>query len=295
MMSHPTLARELFCAYFPVVLRDAIQWDSLALCKETFLDEDMKESATDVLYSTKLIAGGAAYLYMLCENEGRIKQDLPIRFLEIQCQIYRMHLKQHPNTPLPIVYPILIYSGVPKWNAPLGLGEMYGEHHALAHALAHERCLFIDVIRIPDPVMRQQQWAGLMTFVMKHRKMRDFAAFMEAVLSQLNKLEGTNTLGRELGRTVLYYIVETTGFDNRERFTELCRTYLSENLKGDIMTIAESWVQDGMQKGMQKGMQQKETEIAKNLLNSGFDPVLVSKNTGLDLATVEKLKEETKH
>ena len=189
MMSHLPLARELFQSYFPQALSQAIQWDSLALCKETFLDEDMKESATDVLYSTKLIARRAAYFYMLCENEGRVKPDLPIRFLEIKCRIFRMHLKQHPGTPLPIVYPILIYTGAPIWNAPLGLGEMYGAERNLADALVHEPCLFIDVLRTPDELMKTQQWAGLMTFVMKHRKMRNFAHFMEAVLSQINALE----------------------------------------------------------------------------------------------------------
>jgi predicted transposase/invertase (TIGR01784 family) len=60
------------------------------------------------------------------------------------------------------------------------------------------------------------------------------------------------------------------------------------DLKGDVMTVAEQWKQQGMQQG--RFLEKQET--ARNLFGMSFSVDQVAKATGLDLDTVLKLKKE---
>jgi predicted transposase YdaD len=85
-------------------------------------------------------------------------------------------------------------------------------------------------------------------------------------------------------------------FEAREElWDELQETF--QPILGDnyMMSIADSLREEGMQQGMQQGMHIKEVQIAKNLLGSGLDVGFVAQTTGLDVALLQKLKEETKH
>ena len=74
------------------------------------------------------------------------------------------------------------------------------------------------------------------------------------------------------------------------------------NLKGDVMTVAEQWkqqghqegVQQGMQQGMKQGMQQgaleSRKETAINLLSLGDSLEKVEKVTGLEKSVIEELQ-----
>ncbi len=78
------------------------------------------------------------------------------------------------------------------------------------------------------------------------------------------------------------------------------------NLKGDVMTVAEKWEQQGVQKGIQQGIQQgmqqgmqqgrflEKEHTAKAMLTKGLSDDLVVECTGLDRGAVLKLKKELK-
>ncbi|WP_100551207.1 RpnC/YadD family protein [Caedibacter taeniospiralis] len=66
------------------------------------------------------------------------------------------------------------------------------------------------------------------------------------------------------------------------------------NLKGDVMTVAEKWEQQGVQKGIQQGRFLEKEHTAKAMLTKGLSDDLVVECTGLDRGAVLKLKKELK-
>ena len=70
------------------------------------------------------------------------------------------------------------------------------------------------------------------------------------------------------------------------------------NLKGDVMTVAEQWKQQGHQEGLQQGMQEgvqqgvleKARETALNLSRMGLDDDKIVEATGLEKSVIAELK-----
>jgi hypothetical protein len=66
-------------------------------------------------------------------------------------------------------------------------------------------------------------------------------------------------------------------------------------LRGDVMTMADQYIQRGVEQGMQQGVQQGETKlraVARRLLACGDSVETVVALTGLDKVLVVQLDEE---
>jgi len=91
--------------------------------------------------------------------------------------------------------------------------------------------------------------------------------------------------------------------------------YLSNALRGEVMTLAQRFEQNGIQKGLEKGRQEGRQEgiqegiqegrqegielekkaIARKLLKESLPLELVSKMTGLSIAWLKTIDEVTQH
>lgn len=68
------------------------------------------------------------------------------------------------------------------------------------------------------------------------------------------------------------------------------KTLLSDNYKAGK---AEG-IEEGLEKGREEGAKKNAKAIAQNLLAKGLDPAFVSETTGLDLKTIQQIKDELK-
>ena len=71
-MSEPKVAQDFLKNHLPSELKEAIDFSSLMLRKDTFIDKDFAKTESDVLFSVNLY-DQQAYLYILCEQQT--KQD----------------------------------------------------------------------------------------------------------------------------------------------------------------------------------------------------------------------------
>ena len=73
---------------------------------------------------------------------------------------------------------------------------------------------------------------------------------------------------------MLNYVVDGMGADNEILFVQKADQYLTETLKGEVMTLSERFKQigreEGLQQGMQKGVEKERQEIALHLLKEGW-------------------------
>jgi predicted transposase/invertase (TIGR01784 family) len=67
------------------------------------------------------------------------------------------------------------------------------------------------------------------------------------------------------------------------------REYRSE-MNAHIAKGIKEGIKKGIKEGMEKGIKKGINEIAKNLLNMGFNNEQIMKATGLSLENIEKLK-----
>ena len=67
-LSNPAVSREFFDRLLPDKIRQLVDLDHLHLENTSFIDDDMKASACDLLFTTKF-AGRPGYLYALVEHQ----------------------------------------------------------------------------------------------------------------------------------------------------------------------------------------------------------------------------------
>lgn len=76
--------------------------------------------------------------------------------------IMEQHLKTHPKAKLPIVYPLIFFTGENPYPYSLDLLDLFDGPKALAEQALYQPAQLIDVQQIPDEDLKQQTWSGVM-------------------------------------------------------------------------------------------------------------------------------------
>jgi predicted transposase/invertase (TIGR01784 family) len=291
-MAEIAVATEFFNAHLPKELLEKIDLDTLKLEKHTFIDEVYKSTEADVVYSVKM-GQETAYLYLLCEQQTEVDPWLAYRLLVYTVRIMELHLKQHPHGPLPLVHTMVVYTGDEPWHAPLDIFPLFGDAENLAREMLLKPYQLMDVQRTSDDDLRQNELYGLVAFTLKHRKTEDFRQFLKRFMPWVHKVELQYQSGALLGRFMLKYIIDRSSQGDKDLLVQEAQHYLSEELTGEIMTIAQQWEQEGIRKGIQQGvqqgMQQGEAAILKHQLQRRFGELPLMYRQRIDRADAATL------
>jgi predicted transposase/invertase (TIGR01784 family) len=94
-----------------------IDFSTLALCPGSFVNEELNERHTDLLFSAK-IAGRDAFIYVLFEHQSSFDPLMPFRLLCYMVRIWEAHLKAHPEAKqLPVIVPVVLHHSETGWKA----------------------------------------------------------------------------------------------------------------------------------------------------------------------------------
>lgn len=265
-MSDIRVAKDFFETYLPPEILTQIDLSTLDLQNHSFIDEAYKSTQADVVYSVKTMQG-QAYCYVLCEQQSKVDSMMAFRLLVYVVRLMELHLKQHSTNILPIVYPLVIYSGDKVWTASLDIYELFGEQCKLAKQIFLQPYQLVDINRINDDELRQHLWSGIMAFALKNKETKHFSQFLETLFIWLNKIEIHD--GENFAKIVLRYVLDGISADDEKLLIEKSREYLSSHLHGETMTIAQIIERRGYEKGIQQGKQEKQ-QIALKLLKKGM-------------------------
>lgn len=137
-----------------------------------------------------------------------------------------------------------------------------------------------------------------MAFVLKYRKTTDFKRFLKRLLPWLHEIEEHFPSSVSLGGVVLKYIIDRSPKGDLELLVQEAQDYLSEELTGEIMTIAQQLEKKGFEKAMviaqqwkEEGLQQGEANILKLQLQRRFGQLPSSHIQRIDSADTQTLFE----
>lgn len=243
------VAQDFLKTHLPAELLQKIDLTSLSLEKQTFVDETFKAQEADVIYQVQL-QGQAAYIYILCEHQTEVDANMAFRLWGYILRLMEEHVRKHPNAPLPLVYPLVVYAVKEPWNAPLEIFPLFGEQESLAREWFFKPYQLFDIQRTPDETLKQHHLCGIMEFALKHQKMQDFAKLLETLFPWMHAVEiQYATSGIFLGKVVLQYLVNGIEEKNVDLLIEKADHFLSNQLRGEVMTLAQEFERRGVEKG----------------------------------------------
>ena len=297
-MTDKRVAKEFFQHHLPEHIKDKINFDRLAFCKRSFVDEEFKAHEADVLYQTK-VNGQEAYLYILAEHQSSVDHLMAFRLMRYMIKVMDFHLLQHETKTLPLVYPLVFYHGKQAHPEPTDLFALFGDQEELARELWNNPYHLIDVSKIEDTALQERLWSGTMEFILKHVVARDFATSIAIIKPLLIEIEQKG--GDLYINLLLNYVIAQA---NEEDLKQIDKTLTTPTLPiGEkFMKLGEylrqqgfnQGVQDGMEKGIEKGIEKGDQLarrlLAKRMLAKGMGQQTVSELTELPLKVVNHLE-----
>jgi len=85
---------------------------------ETFVDQALRASVTDLLLRQRLRGGDEAFVYCLVEHKRTDAATVMPQLLRYLSAIYERLARTHRDGAIPPVVPIVVYNGVKRWRGP---------------------------------------------------------------------------------------------------------------------------------------------------------------------------------
>jgi hypothetical protein len=181
-LSHAQAARDLIQTHLPAELVAALDLDSLELQKDTFVDEELRESYSDLLYSVQLADqdGQSGQVYLLLEHKSQSDPMTCFQLLRYIVRIWEQRLRNGQS--LCPIFPLVVYHGQEAWSASASLEELIGGPRKLFEYGVRLAYPVLDIGRIPDESLAGEPFLQSILGLLKYGRSRDFQDKLEFLL-----------------------------------------------------------------------------------------------------------------
>ncbi|QLS04107.1 Rpn family recombination-promoting nuclease/putative transposase [Citrobacter freundii] len=271
-LAHPETARDFLDIWLPESLRDLCKLDTLKLESGSFVEEDLRASYSDVLWSLQTTKGNG-YIYALIEHQSSPDAHMAFRLMRYAIAAMQRHLDAGYKT-LPLVVPILFYHGVESpYPFSLSWLDEFAEPE-IARQLYDAPFPLVDITVVSDDEIMQHRRMALLELVQKHIRERDLTLLVDKLTVLLVK-EHANDSQIE---TLFNYLLQSGSATRFEVFIRRLAGRVPQH-KERLMTIAECL----RESGRKEGKLDEALRIAHAMLEKGIDRDLVLLITGLSI------------
>jgi len=263
---HPDTARDFLDIYLPSTLRELCDLQTLKLESGSFIEDSLRASYSDVLWSLKTNEGDG-YIYVVIEHQSSPDAHMAFRLMRYAMAAMQRHLDAGHKT-LPLVIPMQFYHGAlsPYPFSLCWLDEF--DDPALARQLYSATFPLVDITVIPDDEIMQHRRIALLELMQKHIRKRDLMGLVEQLVSLL----ATGYANDSQLKTLFNYMMQFGNTPHVDKFIREVAHRVPQQ-KERLMTIAEVL--------QQEAKQQEALRIAQMMLANGISHEIILKITGL--------------
>lgn len=281
MLMHQAVAKDFLQLYLPAPFLAICELDSLQLVSGSFVEEDLRASYSDILYSLRT-RHGPGYVYALIEHQSTPDKLMAFRLLRYALAAMQRHLDAGHDT-LPLVVPILFYQGeATPYPLSMCWFDMFYSPE-LARRVYNSPFPLVDITITPDDEIMQHRRIAILELLQKHIRQRDLMLLLEQLVTLID--EGY-TSGSQLV-AMQNYMLQRGHTEQADLFYGVLRD--RETGGESMMTLAQWFEEKGIEKGIQQGRQEVSQEFAQRLLSKGMSREDVAEMANLPLAEIDKV------
>jgi len=322
MLSQPAIALDFLNSYIPEEVRRFLKLDTLRVEKGSFLEKELQQTHTDILYSLEIEnfeksmllerspikeaddqvhsqQTQTGYIYIVVEHQSSIDHKMPGRMLSYQAQISRQHYEKTGR--FPQILPVIYYCGkktpYPEQHSNL---SHYLENSSISPHIINPHIIVVDLTTKSYNELTTNNHLSGLEIVLKHAQDRNRRAAIDFLLQNTHfELHCTS---KDTVIAIFTYISEHD--DDMAFFNELTNR-APIMYKEDMITIAEQWRRQGERAGMLKGKHlgmlegkiegkiegkmEGQREIVQRLARHGLGLEWIAQYTDLSLADIRRL------
>jgi len=267
-------ARDFLENYLPEHVVKHLDLSTVKLEKETFIDQQLREVRSDLLFKLKLKDGAKASIYLLFEHKSYPEPLISLDILRYMVRIWDQWLKQDKSLKqLPSIIPLVLYHGGREWNISRDFSGLITDSEKFKEFIPNFRYSLCDLSNYSDEELKRgaaMLQGAFMT--LKYSRSDRLLEKLPDIFDVFVEIIETPS-GLEAIKTVLHYLSKGTDKIKEEDLKHALKEVFKD--KGDdiMPTLAEKWMQQGVEQGIVQGMIKKSQDAVIDVLATRFDSV----------------------
>jgi predicted transposase/invertase (TIGR01784 family) len=286
-------ARSLLADKLPDKVLKLVDLDTLEISKDSFIEKELADYYSDILYRVMLKDGNQGFIYVLFEHKSYYDKFVHLQLLEYMVKIWRLHIKQHEEKPvrLPIVIPLLVCHGRKEWpeDTVRLTSLLSGPVDELVGYIPDFGFELYDLHRYSDDQIKGNILSRVVLLLFKHIRDPDLLQKLPGILALMQKLMEKET-GLQWLEVVFRYLTSAREKDELswKQIKDIAEKAISEEAGRYVMTLEEKTKNEGRLEGI-KGLREAiEAGLAVNFPGD-IDTVMDEVNTIEDIDTLKEI------
>jgi len=244
----------------PPKLVARMDFSTLAVEAGSFVDEQLRELHTDLLYSLR-IDGRDARIYILFEHQSNPDRWMPLRLLRYMLGIWEGCIADGAAI-LPVIIPVVLHHSDSGWTATTRFEALFDLPDGTAEFTPHFRFALDDLGAQSEQALQDRAVSAFTRLVLSAlQQARGWRDVRELLLGWIDLIHGVlrEPDGGGAMALIMRYLFEVRGAAEFATIDTTVREITAAN--GEVMeTIAQMLESRGMERGLQQGLREGRQE-----------------------------------
>lgn len=283
VFSRLDLAREFLSKQLPAAIAASLDFATLDLRPGAFLDEELQQYFSDLLFRANLQTGQPAYVYILLEHKSYIEWFTGLQLLRYKVEIWEQvrreekakaaqtekSKKKQQRTKLPPIFPLVIYQRKRKWTAPQHFHDLIEASAEWRPYLPDFQYELVSVVSLRETELFSAVLRRAAIRLMRHIFDPDLAHKLPQIWEELCNLAwGPDAQGFLM--IMLSYVSSANANVTPEALKRSLEIAFPQEGDQVMASLVQQWLEEGKQRGWQQGLQQGLQQGAREALLTGI-------------------------
>ena len=253
----------------------------------SFINKVFQNREADIVYKIK-----DRSIFILIEHQTKVDYLMPYRILEYEVAIMQSAIDldkiKNKESKIPLVIPIVLYTGNKKWNAKKYLEENQEKIEGIENGL--ENYNLIDINELTEKeLLEDNSFISKMMLIEKSKNTENIVEILEKIV-KITKEEDKDTLRR----IISIILEEKIGITKAKELIEKM-----EGDEGNMLAVVDMirrenqmYIEIGKKEGKIEGKLEEKIKIVTNMLKEKFNVEMIQKITGVDKEEIEKIEKQ---
>ena len=286
-------AVSMFNGYLPENIKKKLNFNSLKISKDSFIDKRLKNYFADLLYEIKLKPGQkSAFIYILFEHKYWPDWFVCLQLLKYMVRIWELFLKQNKDAKyMPVIVPLVLYQGKSQWKISQNFISLFEDPTGFEPYVPDFRFDLQDVSHMADEDIQGSPLLRMILTTFKYVDSPGIRNKLWDIFKLFLELSNKDNISEYL-EVLVTYLVNGPGKLTEEELQEPVNRLIEEG-GANMQTIFQKWVEkgieQGIEKGIKKGKEENAKDSAKRMLEDGLPFETISRYTGLTEKEIKAL------
>jgi predicted transposase YdaD len=191
ILSNPELADTFLREHLPADVVGLLGPELPEPVPGSFVDEELRQHHSDLLFRVRLKAGSEAFAYMLLEHKSSPDPGARLQLLRYVVRILtRWYEQNQPKLPLPPVLPLVANQGPGDWKYSCEFADLFGAvPSSLSPYLPSFRHELIDLARVGDLALSTKVRLRAFLKALKYSRCEDLPDCIDILLAEAPALD----------------------------------------------------------------------------------------------------------